>query len=227
MTNRLIRAKSPIRRLNPSNKSNILRTNIKHKFIKSVMDGFPSLPVEIARQILIEAVKARGIKRAFRLRFVSKSWDREAIDAIFQSGILDCEERLFISAFWPNYLTFTILRRRRPLSRALRIIRQVAEHVLAFRGESNSIDALGQCISQLCRLASECNRGGTNYAMCVKVPEQTEASIDPIEDSDDDFLEALLAAAAGTNENALAKQLLLRMHDRLYLITQDGMHEHE
>lgn len=43
------------------------------------MDGFPLLLLEVSRQILFEAVQLRGLKRAVRLRFVSRSWDRETM----------------------------------------------------------------------------------------------------------------------------------------------------
>lgn len=53
------------------------------------MDGFPSLPIELPRLILVEAVEGRGLKCATRLRFVCKSWNPEVLDAIIQSSIID------------------------------------------------------------------------------------------------------------------------------------------
>ncbi|KAH8665252.1 hypothetical protein BGZ60DRAFT_516492 [Tricladium varicosporioides] len=190
------------------------------------MDGFPALPVEIARLILIEAVRVRGIKRATRLRFVSQSWNREVTEAIFQSGILDGLDQLYVSPFWPNYVTNIILRKGLPLSRSLRIIRQVAERVLAFRGGSSSDDALRQYILEICQLSPRCNRCGS-HGRWLEVPEQIEAGMEIVEDFDEDFKETLLAAAACTNDIALVKQLLPVMQDCPYLIAQEGAHEHD
>ena len=190
------------------------------------MDGFPTLPLEISRLILVEAVRLRGIKRAARLRFVSQSWNREITEAIFESGMLDGLGLLHLSPFWPKYLTYKIMRRDKPLSRALCIIRRVAERVLAFRGQGNSnVDALRQYVLEICQLSPHCNRCGPGYQSWFEVPEQMEAGRKSIDDSEE-FKEALLAAAAYTNDIALVRQLLPAMQEYPYLISQDGGYEH-
>lgn len=180
------------------------------------MDGFPTLPIEIARLILVQAVRVRGIKRAARLRFVSQSWNREVTEVIFQSGILDDLQTLRCSPLWPRYLTYKTMHQGTPLSRQLCIIRRVAERVLLFRGEGSSEDALGTYIFEIFQLCQD---------LCcfhLHITEQMES----LEDSDEDFKEALLAAAACTNDIALVKQLLPAMQDCLYMIAQDGWHNY-
>ncbi|KAF4609458.1 hypothetical protein G7Y89_g15858 [Cudoniella acicularis] len=189
------------------------------------MDGFPTLSIEIVRLILIEAVRVRGVKRAARLRLVSRSWNREVTEAILQSGILDGLDNLFSSSFWPQYITNRTFRKE-PLSRSFRIIRQVAERVLVFRGESISDDALRQYVLDICQsFPSHMGLSSIINPRLEAPAEQRKAGMEIIEDSDEDFKGTLLAAAACTNDIALVKHLLPAMQDCLYLIAQDGSHD--
>jgi hypothetical protein len=109
------------------------------------MEGLLSLPLEISRQILIDAVKVRGIRRAARLRLVCRSWKKEVSDAICRSGILDEEEDLDSSPFWFDDLTFKTLRKGAQLSRPLQTIRRVAECLLIHNGRGkNEPEALNK-----------------------------------------------------------------------------------
>ncbi|KAF2274412.1 ankyrin [Westerdykella ornata] len=56
--------------------------------MRSYSISLDSLPLEIFRQILIEAVRGRNLERALRLRLVSKRFSDELIDAIRASNSL-------------------------------------------------------------------------------------------------------------------------------------------
>ncbi|KAK8043116.1 hypothetical protein PG994_013599 [Apiospora phragmitis] len=176
------------------------------------MDGFSNIPLEIARLIMVQAVKVRKIRRAVRFSFVHRSWDREVTEAIIESGILDGLPELEDSPFWPKYLMHKILCTHTPLPRSIRIIRLAAERVLAFRGgktSSDDHDALRQYLWEICQLFPRRQR----YEWFT-LPEQ----IGPMQDSDEDFKRALLAAAAATNDLALVKQLPPNQEECTHLI---------
>ncbi|KAK8052325.1 ankyrin [Apiospora rasikravindrae] len=177
------------------------------------MEGFPTLPIEVARMIMTEAVKARGLERATRLRFVSRSWKREVTDAIIGSGLLDGHKELPRSPFWPEYLMRHLVQTHRPLSRALRMMRLAAECVVAFRSGkalgsgSDDPDAVRQYLWEICQLFPRNYHSTQEYQALFLVPE----IIAPIHETDEDFKLVLLAAAAATNDVALVEQLLPTM----------------
>lgn len=185
------------------------------------MEGFPHFPIEISRLILLQSVKIRGVKRAFRLRFVSRSWDREVLEAIYESGILDGLDGLDRALIWPKYLTYRVLRTGTPLSRQLGVIRRVAERVQAFRGEGGSHDKLKQYVLEICQFIPKNNRDFYGCLSWLKVPELNEG----VDENGDDFKQVLLAMAVVINDIDLVKRVLLDMQDCIYLISQDGKHE--
>ncbi|KAK8081082.1 hypothetical protein PG997_008900 [Apiospora hydei] len=176
------------------------------------MDGFPTLPIEVARMILIETVKARGLRRAARLRFVSRCWKREVTDAIIDSGVLDGHWELTLSPFWPEYLMRHLMRTHRPLSRALRLLRLAAECVVAFRRSGNTMDsssddhsAVRQYLWEICQTHQRKRSWFTHQSLFLFLVSEP---ITPIHDTDEDFKLVLLAAASATNDVALVEQLL-------------------
>jgi len=185
------------------------------------MEGFPILPIEISRLILLEAVKTRGLKRALRLRFVSRSWNREALEAIFESGILDAHVDLERALIWPKYLTYRVLRNGQPLCWQLRTLRRVAERVQAFRGDDRSHDALRQCVFEMCQFIPKHNRDARPCRYWLKTPERDEN----INENDEIFKQTLLSAAVVVNDIDLVNEMILVLQDSPYLISADGSEE--
>ncbi|KAI1075903.1 hypothetical protein F5B20DRAFT_558342 [Whalleya microplaca] len=183
--------------------------------------SFSALPREVIHEILIAAVNVRGIKRASRLRYVSRSWNVAVMEAIFASRILDGEMNMF--SYWPRYLAYRTLGRPGRLSRPLRIIRQVAERLVAHRsadGNTCTDDALRDCVFEICDVPHiMMNSSLSNSGDWLR---DANWPIGGIDEDDDQFRQALLAAAAWTNEVALIRDLLPNFEDRLYLICQDG-----
>jgi hypothetical protein len=89
------------------------------------MEGFPNLPVEVARLILNEAVRVRSLKRAVRLRFVSHMWNVEIMEAIIRCEILDNYHGQYLSVFWPQYLVHKIFSKEASRSQYFCILREV------------------------------------------------------------------------------------------------------
>ncbi|KAI1745414.1 hypothetical protein F4680DRAFT_465380 [Xylaria scruposa] len=186
---------------------------------------FSTLPPEMVYQIILHAVKERGIKRAGRLRYVSKSWDATVLDAICVSGVLDA---IYVSRVWdrrviPNcpyisrYFAQRIMGRPQTLC-TLRIIRQVAARIISHRNkgrdDGDSYDALRDCVFDLCRLWIEFKSPCLDYWFrCEKSLTQ------PFDENDERFLQALLAAAAWTNEVALVHELLPFFRDSPHMIS--------
>ncbi|KAL7628440.1 hypothetical protein AAE478_002643 [Parahypoxylon ruwenzoriense] len=190
--------------------------------------NFSILPNELAHAILVAAVKVRGAKRALRLRLVSQSWSIAILHAIFESGILDDPElRPWYAPIWPRYLAYRVMHVEKPLTRPLLIIRRVAERVLAFRGGENSDDTLRNCVSELCQLVPRVNRCSPDYAkwLLPTRPAELRTLAESIVEDDEDFKQTLLTAAAWTNEVEFVKELLPRVQECHYLISQDGVHE--
>jgi hypothetical protein len=130
---------------------------------KLVTMAFPGLPSKISRAIFIEAVQVRGVKRAGRLRFVCRSWDAAVMDAMLRSGILvTTMPRRFNAPYWPYYLTYRVLQTSRPLHRGMRIVRQVAERVLASRGQNPSGDTLESYALEICSVCPLLKTFGRN-----------------------------------------------------------------
>jgi hypothetical protein len=183
------------------------------------MDVFPTLPVEIARMIVLEAVQTRGLKRAARLRFVNRRWNTEVVEAIFKWGILDSGNGICSSPFWPQYLAYKIFSNEAPRFRRLCVIREVAKRVLMSRGEPASVDAMKQCISQFA-----INGGGWRWddSWSAFVGERVEDDI-VIHDNDSDFKRALLVGAIIANDIALVKHQLSYMRDSVHLLSDRHM----
>ncbi|KAK1969124.1 hypothetical protein LY78DRAFT_630543 [Colletotrichum sublineola] len=183
------------------------------------MGGFTSMPVEIIRLIFIEAVRVRGLKRAVRLRFVSKFWDREVTDAIVESGIINDRRCIENSFLWPKFFMQKLRQSDNLSSRPLRLIRRAAERVVAFRsGDPNfkSHEATQEYLWELCQLPPHSSKCGGWLPQWFDVPEK----IDPVHESDDDFMATLLSAATITNDVALVRELLPSVQGRPTLIYQ-------
>ncbi|KAK8132284.1 hypothetical protein PG999_000457 [Apiospora kogelbergensis] len=176
------------------------------------MDGFINMPPEIVRLIAIEAVKARRVNRAVRLRLVNRSWNREITEAMIESGILDGHPRVAYSCFWPRLLMHKLRRADNRASRELRLIRRVAQRVVAIRTAkpvSENHEAVQDCLWELCQLSPDANVSMLWY-QGLFTPDKRMA---PIRDSDEDFQETLLAAAAATNDVALVQKLYATIRD--------------
>ncbi|KAI1858066.1 uncharacterized protein JN550_012888 [Neoarthrinium moseri] len=181
---------------------------------------FSDLPQEIIQEILIAAVNVRGIKRATRLRYVSRSWNAAVMEAIFASRILDQGNPKYL--FWQRNLAYRVMDRPGRLSRPLRIIRKVAEHLVAYRspsGKSFTDDALRCCVFEICNVPLEMNWSGRDRDKWFM---DSDHSMESIDQDDKQFKQALLAAAAWTNEIGLVRDILPSFQDCEYLICQDG-----
>ncbi|KAI0385764.1 ankyrin [Hypomontagnella monticulosa] len=186
-----------------------------------------SLPNEIFHAILVPTVQVRGVKRALRLRLVSQSWSSMVLDAIFDADILaDPGLAPWLSCFWARYITCRIMRlERQQLSRPLRIIRQVAERVLASRGERPVGDALREYVFEISQIPTRINRAFQDYKAWLEVPQQDEQeglANGVVPQDDEAFRQTLLAAAAYTDEIALVRELFPATRDAPYLIYHDG-----
>ncbi|RWA03291.1 hypothetical protein EKO27_g11814 [Xylaria grammica] len=194
---------------------------------------FSALPPEIVYQIILHAVKARGIKRAGRLRYISKSWDAVVLDAIFASRVLDVifasrvldEHKRRCCSYLPRYFAQRVMGRPRTLSRPLRIIRQVAARIVNYRNggrdDGDGYEALRDCVFDLCR-SCHTSIGHRNRPPGDDWFVDAESSMLPIDEHDKQFRQALLAAAAWTNEVALVREILPFFRDSLHLIGPNG-----
>lgn len=188
-----------------------------------------ALPPEVVEHILIESVKARGIGRASRLRLVSRSWAAAVLQAIFASGVLDGEQLLQYHSenfFRTRYLAYRVLGLRRQ-TRPLRIVRRVAERIVAHRrgegrvrgGGDAELVELADCVRELCTIPHIARNYGFSHE-----PEEwlAEAPEESIEEDDMQFQQALLTGAAWMNEISLVEQTLPQFRDCLYLVSYDG-----
>ncbi|KAI1755415.1 hypothetical protein F4782DRAFT_404341 [Xylaria castorea] len=185
---------------------------------------FSTLPPEIVCQIILHAVKVRGIRRAGRLRYVSKSWDVAVLDAICASGVLDGHERG--CSYLPRYFAQRVMGRPRTLSRPLRVIRQVAARIVSHRNkgrdDGDSYDAFGDCVLDLCR-SCDISIGHRNMPFDDDwFVDDAESPTVPVDEHDRQFRQALLAAAAWTNEVALVHKILPFFRDCLHLVSPNG-----
>ncbi|KAJ8114987.1 hypothetical protein ONZ43_g4776 [Nemania bipapillata] len=179
---------------------------------------FASIPPEIVHCILIEAVRARGRKRAARLRLVSREWDAAVEDAIFDSGILD--ENDFIAggrfegrmdmSFWQRYLAYRTLHHSKPLSLRLAMIRQVAEQMAEMKDpgadEPDRRQTVRYFVSEICHAVLVFRGIGGDGLHSYLAP----ATGTPIlfNRTCINFRRAILAAAAYMNEVGIAHKLI-------------------
>ncbi|KAI0852455.1 hypothetical protein F5Y00DRAFT_226652 [Daldinia vernicosa] len=202
--------------------------------------SFSTLPNELVQEILIAAVRLRvttisddtpyavtkhSVERALRLRLVSRLWDTITMYAIFQSGILnDPWLRPFpyiCRPFWSQYLVDKIMYTTKPLTRPFLVIRQVAKRILAFRGEDTWGKKLEECIFEISKVCMNTRDRRGGYRTWMTPPARTLRNPNmstEITDHDEDFMQALLAAAAFTNEVKLVKELLPRFRQLSHLI---------
>ncbi|TRX93457.1 hypothetical protein FHL15_005732 [Xylaria flabelliformis] len=170
---------------------------------------------EVIHCILVLAVRARGFKRAIRLRLVSRTWNAAVEHAIFDSGILD-EDGLITQAFsrdvdltfWQRYLAYRALHNTKRLSLRLALIRRVAECIVDLRGrsadESQRKKDLAECVDDICH-ATLLFRGVSGHSDSYLVPEEYPTTT--IDRDGASFQRALMAAIAYTNDSNLARQL--------------------
>jgi hypothetical protein len=109
---------------------------------------------ELRHEVLVASVRARGHKRALRLRLVSREFATAITDAIFASDILYdikhvqsylCAREIDyggvwlvrgrddVPEFWIRYLVWRVRSRSRPLSSPMRTIHQVAARIARHR----------------------------------------------------------------------------------------------
>lgn len=197
------------------------------------MDGFPpSVPPEIIRLIFLHAVQARCLKRAMRLRLVSRSWNLEATEALLECDMSDNRPmRNPVLPFWPMYLMRQLRRREGEgmSSRPLRILRQVAQRIVAFRTRAQETDhdtskqLVEGYVWEICQVDPRCTR----IPYWLDSPWRKLEHVEPIMDSDLEFKQAMLAAAAITNDIAFVQELLPSFRDFPGLIYQNGEYHDE
>ncbi|TDZ16076.1 hypothetical protein Cob_v010944 [Colletotrichum orbiculare MAFF 240422] len=176
------------------------------------MDGFTSLPAEVTRLIAISIVRARGIKRALRLRRVNRSWDHEMVEAIVESGILeeDPKNKAYWTPFKAKYVMHKLQQREDRLSRGLRILRKAAQRLVALRTgkpEAETREEVQQVLWEFCKVTQEYFR--EIEASWFEVPKK----IDPIDDSDEAFRGTLVAGAVALNDLHLLRRVLPLVED--------------
>lgn len=184
--------------------------------------SFSSLPREIVHEVLVAAVKVRGLKRATRLRYVDRFWNVAVMEAIFASGILD--DYSYISSFWPRYLAYRVLSKPASLSKPLRVIRQVAERLVSYRSDATDYDedAVRECVTEICEIP--CHMYSNLSMLDAQLTDQNTPAED-LDLDDEQFKQTLMSAAAWTNELALVQELLPSFENCRYLLCQDGHSE--
>ncbi|KAI1298798.1 hypothetical protein F5Y03DRAFT_367049 [Xylaria venustula] len=187
---------------------------------------FSDLPTEIVCQIILDAVKVRGIKRAGRLRYVSKSWDAAVLDAICTSGALGMHTRC--CSYLPRYFARRVMGRPTTLSRPLRVIRQAAMRIISHRNkgrdDGDSYDSFRNCVFDLCR-SCHSSVGHRNMRLEDDWFVDAESPTQPVNEDDEQFRQALLAAAAWTNEVALLHEILPLVRGQPRLIYPKGYNQ--
>ncbi|KAK8062798.1 hypothetical protein PG997_014895 [Apiospora hydei] len=178
---------------------------------------FSDLPPEIVHEILIAAVQVRSLGRAVRLRHVSRSWDAAVVRALFESGVLDDNERAY--RYWPQYVAYRASQagRRHGDRRPLLLLRRVAERLLAWRGHGGppSEDALTECVGEICAwMVPEFANGVSETYMYGRYN-----STDKDKNDEEHLLHALLAIAAARNDVALVEHSLRDVGNRPWLIS--------
>ncbi|KAI1169500.1 hypothetical protein F4777DRAFT_596760 [Nemania sp. FL0916] len=191
------------------------------------------LPPEVVEQIIREAVKVRGLKRAGRLRYVSKSWNAMVLDAICLCGVMPVDAyKVENCSYLSYYAAKRIMSSSQTLPRPLQVIRQVAARIVSHRNkgsdDSNNYNALRDCVFDLCRSCDanavhlDSNLNGwvirdprPEYGRCEWFDDGESIAL-PIDEHDEQFRQALLAAAVWTNDVALVREILLSFRDYLY-----------
>ncbi|KAI6092657.1 ankyrin [Hypoxylon rubiginosum] len=173
---------------------------------------FSDLPNEVVHLILVPAVWVRGLKRAVRLRLVSRTWNAAVEDAIFDSGILDENglvnriRREVDFAFWHRYLIYRALHNAKPSSMGLVLIRQTAERIVEMRGRNlaDSQEAVRECVGELCHAVLVF--GGCGQISTYLAPEA--GAIGRLDEDFHLFRRALVSAAAYMNDLDLGRLAL-------------------
>ncbi|KAI1771300.1 ankyrin [Hypoxylon cercidicola] len=174
---------------------------------------FSDLPNEVIHLILGPAVRARGLKRAVRLRLVNRVWNVAVEDAIFASGVLDEDNQInrvlrdVDFAFWHRYLVYRALHNRKPSSTRLALIRQVAERIAEIRGHDlhDSQEILRECVDELCRAVLVFREVYGHLETYVASKAEPNVQLD---EGSSEFQRALMTAAAYMNDLDLGRQLL-------------------
>ncbi|KAF2463609.1 ankyrin [Lindgomyces ingoldianus] len=104
------------------------------------------LPPEIIREILVHAVKVRGIKRGLRLRLINPYFATEVLQALYQTDLLeDLVENKGLKRshdtwhiqFWRSYLVHKITVNRDPKWGSLNIILHIAKYLCEQTGRED------------------------------------------------------------------------------------------
>lgn len=188
---------------------------------------FSELPPEIIHEILIACVRARHIRRALRLRHVSRAWDVAVVRAVFASGVLD-DDPYCVFVEWPRYIAHRATgsaARRKGWPRPVFVLRRAAERLVALRDDGSggdpSNDAVDDCIGELCATM----RPGCAFELSsgfeVSAEDSHQLDAGPIDDDDDQVLQTLLCVAAARNDVALVRDLLERIHGRPKLVYEE------
>lgn len=182
----------------------------------------PTLPNELANLILIESVHVLGcMKRVCRLRLASRSWNIAVVDAIFESDILLGGRTMWGPPFGSRYLAYRILHRAKPVTHGILVVRQVAQEILtsgdAVSGTSEH--ALRQFVQDLCGQTAH----GWGSPVWFWDMNPDFASSEWVTQTRDQYYDQiLLCAAACRNNVAIAKEVLSRNQDCLWLLSQNG-----
>ncbi|KAI1258864.1 hypothetical protein F5Y18DRAFT_443960 [Xylariaceae sp. FL1019] len=182
----------------------------------------PVLPQEIVDEIILHSVSVRGVKRALRLRFVSKSWDAAVLYALCTSGVFvgPYHALSFNCSFVSFYFTKLIMSRLHTSSRTLGIIERIARRIVSHRttgnADGNNYDAVRDCVFNLCQIWD--GPSGMNQARFALLEDEVLSD----DKRDEQFNHALLAGAVWTGETALAHEILPFFNDRLHLLGTDN-----
>ncbi|KAF2759577.1 hypothetical protein EJ05DRAFT_509310 [Pseudovirgaria hyperparasitica] len=181
------------------------------------------LPDEVLMQILVESVRIRTIKRALRLRLVSRRFSRMTCEAIFESGLIEMGglqgpsyytgtryTRIHYSYtstdFLQRYLVYKCTRLHDKSPQFFWAIRQVVEYIWRYRHPDSPLDRQNMELL-LSRIAFLSVRGRhfDRHLRCLVEDEEPRG---PIQDPSKDMNYMLLSAAAYIGDPELVEKLL-------------------
>ncbi|KAK8036259.1 hypothetical protein PG993_008873 [Apiospora rasikravindrae] len=180
-----------------------------------------SLPPEITHEILLHIAndfRASDIRKALRLHYVSRLWDRTVVGALF-AGADQLDSVVDIYQAWPAFLAYRAAwgGPQDGLPRPVLVLRRVAERLVAHRSgteQQEEHDAVRNCIFDICATMKPSKVFNRDH---IKRHRNK-----PISDDDEQLVQTLLAVAASTNDIPLVRKLLSEIRHRPYLVAPDG-----
>ncbi|KAK8076676.1 hypothetical protein PG994_003948 [Apiospora phragmitis] len=170
------------------------------------------LPREIIYQILLEAVRVRGTKRAQRLRLVNRAWRAAADEAFITLGEFAHDPKLEYerAPYWSEYTTRTaLLLPPEPHPESLRTIRQAAERLARYGNPDTYSDAmLKEYMVEICKMSLVLDHVQAYHGIYSPNDPWWRLLRDWGHGEKENVDQLLLRTAAWTNQVALLRELL-------------------